>query len=229
MSTRTVSSLAALLIFHASAIAQTIVPWGDGAPGTDFIINDPAASITILRGLGQNYKFWAHDGSGTPGTGSINNITIAPGATGDFTLLIDHPTAGQPGALNWRAGDLRYPGGTCTIVGIDLAGSLVTSPGSNPPLDIFCEIVSGNIVAGSISDVGPGSPTLRKFVADSITGNITLGGMRGDIDVGTFNGSLTVGDTPTGGSTVDRDWRCGSGGAIVRRSAMRMEGASCLD
>lgn len=100
MRTRRLAIRVVALVAVATTGAQTTVSWGDAVPGTDFLINDTLRTITILRGLNQNYKFWAHAGTGTPGTGVINNITIDANATGNFSLLIDHPTTGQPGALH---------------------------------------------------------------------------------------------------------------------------------
>jgi len=94
----------------AATNADVLESWGDGASGTDFSWYPNENRLVVLHGNGLNYKFWFHDGSGEPGTGVIDNITVDPSATGDFTLLIQHPD-GYAGALNWNEGDLRYAGG----------------------------------------------------------------------------------------------------------------------
>ena len=169
------------------ADADWITEWNDNQLGVDYEIVQVAGTIRILRGGDEkNYKFYSEtfEGSGVPGV--INNITVDAGAMGDFSILIDHPDPGEFGALDWAAGDLRHANGVSTIKGIDLSGALVTSPSlfpPLPPLDIFCERVVGDINAASLSQSGAaGAPTLRKFVADEIIGNITLGAMIGDID-----------------------------------------------
>jgi hypothetical protein len=140
--------------------------------GTDYDITQPSGVITIIRGDGNTYKFYSEtsEGSGVPGV--INNITVDPNASGNFTLLIDHPTGGERGAEHWKAGDLTYSGGTCTIAGVDLSGNLCAD-GSNGA-DIVVEVVNGDINVGGHLSVS--SALDRTFTANSVTGDINLGG-----------------------------------------------------
>jgi hypothetical protein len=87
----------------------------------------------IVHGNGLNYKFWVHDGSGVPGTISIADIDVHDDATGDLTLLIQHPD-GYVGALDWNEGDLRYDNGTSTVIAVKAAGQL-GEPGKEVILD----------------------------------------------------------------------------------------------
>ncbi|MFQ5807947.1 MAG: hypothetical protein ACE5I3_15995, partial [Phycisphaerae bacterium] len=66
---------------------------GQDLGGEELYTVEQTGTITILRGNGNAYAFYAEtfQGSGEPGV--INDITVDPGATGDFTLLIDHPDA----------------------------------------------------------------------------------------------------------------------------------------
>ena len=101
----------------------------------------------------------------------------------------------KPGALHWKTGNLAYPGGTSTILGIRLAGN-ICGDGAGHHANIFCDVIDGDVtVAGTLSEVGAGAPTLRKLQANCITGDITLGGMYGDIVTGSLDGDVTVGDT----------------------------------
>lgn len=82
------------------ASADVLESWGDGTHGTDFTWFLDENRLIIHHGNDLNYRFWVHDGTLTPGTGVINNITVDPNATGDFTILIEHPD-GYAGALAW--------------------------------------------------------------------------------------------------------------------------------
>lgn len=212
MSTRQV--LIALVLtgcgVSASLADNQITSWGAGSDGVDFVVDQQAREIHILRGLAQAYKFYAEDPPGTPGTGVINNITIDAGATGDFTLLIEHPTAGQPGALHWRAGSLTYANGVCTILGIDLAGNLCSNGSSHANIIGENCIVDGDItVGGTLSQqVGTGARD-AKFQVAEIHGDITLGGMVGEIWTDVLDGNVTVGQTPSG--ATHGDFHIGSG------------------
>ena len=117
----------------------------------------------------------------------INNITVDPNASGNFTLLIDHPTGGERGAEHWKAGDLTYAGGTCTIAGVDLSGNICADGSS--AADIVVEVVTGDINVGGHLSVS--SALDRTFTANSVAGDINLGGMWGDLVVnGAFDGDL---------------------------------------
>jgi hypothetical protein len=109
------------------ASADVLESWGDGVWGTDFTWSEAEGRITIWHGNGLDYKFWVHDGSEVPGTGVINNITVHQDATGDFSILIEHPE-GYAGALDWNEGDLTYGGGTSTVTGVKVDG-LLSKPG----------------------------------------------------------------------------------------------------
>lgn len=195
-------------VMAASAQADWISSWGQGTsnpPNPDFAIDQFAGTITILRGNGNAYKFYSETSLGSGSPGSINNITIDPGATGNCTLLIDSPNTGQAGALNWRAGNLTYAGGACTVVGINLSGNLCLPRNSpNDPINVICSIINGSInVAGTLSQpVGNGVRDL-KLEATEIHGDITLGGMVGDINTGLLNGNVTIGQTPLGATHGD--------------------------
>jgi len=124
-----------IVLFSVStglAHADVLVKWGDGSQGTEWNWSPDYNTLTILRGDGNDYKFWFHDGSEVPGTGVIDNISVDPNAAGDFTLTIGYPLdpndpnspldPNTPGALDWNEGDLRYGGGTSTVLGIKVAG-----------------------------------------------------------------------------------------------------------
>jgi len=115
------------------ANADDLESWGDGSQGTEWDWIPQESRLTILRGDGNEYRFWVHDGTLTPGTGTIDNIVVNGDATGDFTLLIKHPD-GHAGALDWEQGDLRYDNGTSTVVGVKLDGAL-SDPGHAVVLD----------------------------------------------------------------------------------------------
>ncbi|MFQ5806662.1 MAG: hypothetical protein ACE5I3_09450 [Phycisphaerae bacterium] len=106
-----------------SANADVLESWGDGSQGTDWDWIPQENTLTILRGNGNDYRFWVHDGSEDPGTGVIDNITVDIDATGDFSILIEHPD-GYAGALDWNEGDLRYAGGTSTTIGAKIVKHL---------------------------------------------------------------------------------------------------------
>ncbi|MCA9245419.1 MAG: hypothetical protein KDA32_15805, partial [Phycisphaerales bacterium] len=84
------------------AWGQEIVEWSDGNSPTAPVLNvhysknDVLGTITILDGAGRDFHFFAKDANGVEGNGNIDRITIDPNATGDFTILIDHPDAGVP-------------------------------------------------------------------------------------------------------------------------------------
>lgn len=103
----------------------------------------------------------------------------------------------KPGAKDWIAGDLRYPGGTSTVLGIRLAGHLAGKYPENG--DVYCERITGDIVIDALSI------SLEKnqgLYADEINGDLHfVNGMWGDLHVGALNGDVLVGDTPQGAYT----------------------------
>ena len=126
------------------ANADVLESWGEGTPGTDFTWFPDENSLIIHHGNGLNYKFWVHDGSEEPGTGLIDNITVHQDATGDFSLLIGYPVdpndpnsavdPNEPGVLDWNQGNLEYAGGTSTVTGVKVAGTLfLAQPGAGCP------------------------------------------------------------------------------------------------
>ena len=135
--TKVVSILASLVLSASFVNADWITEWGGNAVGADFEINQNLGTILIKKGDDNTYKFYSEtfEFSGVPGV--IEDITVDPGAMGDFSILIDHPDPGKFGALDWAAGDLRHANGVSTISGIDLAGALVTSPGNQEPRPRF--------------------------------------------------------------------------------------------
>lgn len=99
--------LVVLVIASAfAARADVLMSWGDGEQGTEWDWYPDENQLTILRGDGNDYKFWFHDGSEVSGTGVIDNITVDPNAVVDFTLILMTP-AGDPGALEHRRPALR--------------------------------------------------------------------------------------------------------------------------
>lgn len=200
---RFIAAFTALTFSCAFAQADWITSWGDGVEGTDWTINQDVGTIVIRTGNGHAYKFYSETALNSGQPGSINSITIAPtGVTGDFSLLIDHQTVGQPGCRDWRAGDLRYSGGTCTITGIDVARWLLSNAAGSS--DIFCESIVGDIHVGN-SLGKDANAILKVFKADSVVGNVTLGNPDGgafaNLDFGGFQGDLTIGNTPIGART----------------------------
>jgi hypothetical protein len=171
---------------------------------THWNIVDQAGTIEILQG-GGNYRFYATDTLDPTGLGVINYISIAAGATGDFTLTIDHPTAGVRGARQWNTADLRYAGGTCTITGIDVAEALrrYNPPGPLDIEDIFAEVISGNVNIGVLAPSSAGDPLGRTIYADEIHGNINIEGFRGRIETNVLTGTFTAGDSPAGRTEGD--------------------------
>ena len=220
--TRRLICLAAFLGLAApGAYADYITSWGQGTYGTDFTIDQFAGSIEILRGSGLEYKFYSETSQGSGEPGVINNITIDDpnSLTGDFSLLIGYPLdpndpnsavdPNKPRALHWIAGDLTYDGGTSTILGIHLAGNIV---GSRADENVICDVINGDINVAGVLAVGyGGAPETRKLQANSITGDITLGGMVGDIvTTGSLDGDVEVGDTwggrTPGGFVIKSDY-----------------------
>lgn len=119
---------------------NTIVQWNSQVPGTAYAIEQGDATITILTPGGHDFKFYAVNSSGNPGSGVINNIEVLQTATGNCTLLVQH-SGGGSGAAQWKAGKLTYTGGTCTITGINVGEALLPydPPGSDPVVqNIFC-------------------------------------------------------------------------------------------
>ena len=110
MNTGKICAVAACLATVAATSAQTntIVEWS-GADPNAYTIYQPQATITIDNPGGHTFKFYAHDGSGTPGTGIINNITLDDPntATGDFSLMIADPNdPNKAGVLHWKTDSL---------------------------------------------------------------------------------------------------------------------------
>lgn len=138
---RTIAHVA-ILMLCATTYGDAIESWGDGTLGTEFTWSVENRILTILRGDGNDYKFWFHDGSEVPGTGVIDNITVDPNAVGDFTLTLLTP-AGCPGALNWNEGDLRYAGGTSTVTGVKVDGNL-----GEYPYDVHIDRLEGSLEIG---------------------------------------------------------------------------------
>ena len=110
----------------ASASADVLVSFGDGVLDTDFSWDAPHRTITIYTANGNHYKFYVHNGGGTPGTGVINEIKVHHSATGNFTLTIDDPsgTPNVAGASDWRYGYLRWNYGTSTLGQVQIANDL---------------------------------------------------------------------------------------------------------
>ena len=175
------------------AHANHIESWGQGSAGVDYAIDQFLGTVEILHGNGLEYKFYAEtsEGSGVPGV--INNITVAAGATGDFELLIDHPTSGKAGAAHWKAATLWREGDsdTWTLLGADISGNLCAD-GLGTPGNIRCEDITGDITAETL--VGNlTTDTMRNL---TITGN---GPHDGDITVWlpyphAFQESIVIGD-----------------------------------
>jgi len=175
------------------ANGDVLVSWGEGTQEVDFDWIPELNRLTIFHGNGLNYKFWVHDGSEIPGTGVIDNITVDPNAVGDFTLLIQEEYGG-PGALDWNDGDLRYDGGTSTILGLYLAGDLATED------HVYLESVSGDIyIAGKLHEDGHSQELTYDLVVDGgIDGEIYINELHGEILVpnGTVTGNITTGAVP---------------------------------
>ncbi len=107
-----------LLLGSASSLASFITSEGDGTAGIDFIINQDDDTIDILRGAGNDYQFYAETSQGSGIPDDITLIKIDSGATGDFTILIDHPDPTIAGADDLIAAELEHPNGptdTCTV------------------------------------------------------------------------------------------------------------------
>ncbi len=235
--------LVVLLACGTAAHADVLMSWGDGELGTDydwFLDN----TLVILRGDGNDYKFWVHDGSGTPGTGVINNITVDPSATGDFSILIEHET-GAPGALDWNEGDLRYAGGTSTVTAVKVAGVLAElgKAVALDRLDGSIE-VGGSIESLKIATWLSGSPPwvidvggdVREIIISShCFGGIFIGGdlrqlleigvnLLGNVRVdGNLVGDLLVqGGLPTPTASIDVEEDLGPDGTI--QIASRVDG-----
>ena len=206
--------------YVTGASADVLVSWGDGTVGTDFLWS-PTSNQLVIVNSGNDYKFWVHDGGGDPNSGVIDSITLDDpnSLTGDFSLLIGYPLdpndpnsavdPNKPRALHWIAGDLTYDGGTSTILGIRLAGNIV---GSRADENVICDVINGDINVAGVLAVGyGGAPQARKLQATSITGDITLGGMVGDIvTTGSLDGDVEVGDTwggrTPGGFVIKSDY-----------------------
>ena len=188
------------------AEADWITSWGPGTSSpTDFVIDQGLGTITIKRGNGNVFKFYSEtvQFNGIPGV--INNITVDGGASGDFSLLIQHENGGI-GASDWYKGDLTYDDGRSTLQGIHISGDLLVGD----PADLICNDIVGDIVVeGRLSPIGPGD-LQHKLSADSISGNITLGAMRGDIDTDFLGGDFTVYHDPGLGEYAPGDLRIGN-------------------
>lgn len=188
------------------AHADDLEPWGDGSQGTEWSWNFEENTLTILRGNNNDYRFWVHDGGGDPNTGVINNITVYDpnDNIGDFSLLIGYPLdpndpnsavdPNKPGALHVRAGDLRYDGGTATVLGLYLAGDLATDD------DVYFESVAGDIdIAGKLDKDGYSQEQTHDLIVnDGVAGDILVEELHGEIIVpnGTVNGDITTGAVP---------------------------------
>jgi hypothetical protein len=107
----------------APAQVNNIVQWNEEIPTNAYTIDQEAKTIRIDIPGDYTFKFYAVDETGDPGTGIINNITVHPDATGDFSILIEHPD-GYAGALDWKEGNLTYAGGVSTVTGVKVAGNL---------------------------------------------------------------------------------------------------------
>lgn len=161
----------------ALASADVLVSWGDGAEPDDYDWYPDQNRLIIYHGNSLNYKFWFHDGSGVPGTGVIDNITVDPNAVGDFTLTLETPTGG-PGALDWNAGDLRYAGGTSTVTGVMVDGNL-----GGYQKEIRIDLLQGSLeVGGDLWDV-----TIDEWLEDD-PGAISVDGDCRDLTI--------IGDSP---------------------------------
>ena len=118
----------------SNAFSGWITSWGNGSDGTEFSILQQPGTITILKGDDNEYKFYSETSQGSGVEGVINNITVADGVTGNFTVLIDHPTAGEHGASHWQNASFRNEGDgyTWTLVGADISGNLAANAAGTP-------------------------------------------------------------------------------------------------
>jgi hypothetical protein len=93
-------------IFGNCAHANWITSWGDGDPADEWSIDQDQGTIIILKGDDNEYKFYSETYQNSGVEGVINNITVAAGATGNFTLLIaneDPSIPGRGGTVESRA------------------------------------------------------------------------------------------------------------------------------
>lgn len=151
-----------------SAWGNWITSWGDGDENTDYVIQQQYGTIEILRGNGNDYAFYAETYEGSGVAGVINNITVAVGATGDFTLLIANEDPAEVGASHWKAANLRRDGDgyTWTLLGADLSGNLAADANGTPG-DIICEEITDDITAATLV----GNISAHRLQNVTITGN----------------------------------------------------------
>jgi hypothetical protein len=188
--------------YYEEGVHYTILTSG----GNDYavLINEGSDSDHI-------WKFEAYD-SETDDPGYIDYIRIDPTDTvGHIKLSIVGAPGHTYGADDVKEIDLlTNADDTTEIVDITILGDLATDG------DVSCDNITGNIdVGGNITTGGDvicdsitgdidvdgtldecGLP-VHKLQANSVTGDIDLGGLWGDIDVGSL-ANLTVGDTPGG-------------------------------
>ena len=204
----------------STASADVLESWGAGTLGTDYDWFPIDNQLVILHGSGNDYKFWVHDGTGTPGTGVINNITVDPNATGDFSIQIEHPS-GAAGALDWNEGNLTYAGGVSTVMNVRVAGQLGQS-GKTLVLDQ----AAGGLYAGDAGKIAIHSGTAVYIDIDgSLYGLDIYGPLSGNVIVGGYlTGALRVyGDcqgwiephTVTGSLVIDGEMTSGSRLAVT--------------
>jgi hypothetical protein len=163
-----VCAIVFLAIFGNCAHANWITSWGDGDPADEWSIDQDQGTILILKGDGNDYKFYAETFQNSGVEGVINNITVAVGATGDFTLTIANSDPTKPGASHWQAANLRRDGDgyTWSLVGAELSGNLAADANGTPG-DIICEEITDDITAATlVGDIS--SHSLQNL---TITGN----------------------------------------------------------
>ena len=200
---------AAFCLEFSSRADNQIVQWGN-APPAAYTIDQFNATVRINQGAGYIFKFYAVDG-GNPGL--INNIYVDAGAAGNFQIWIQHPNSPFIGAGHLRQCDLQYPGGTSTLRGMTLSGSL----GQGGPVRL--ESVDGPITVGyggqghllhtlvvqqwnntygtaGLSVTGNVPAGADVWVYSSMPGNIWIGGnLAAEMNItgGHMTGSTTIG------------------------------------
>jgi hypothetical protein len=211
--TRAFTAMFLLGSLAISVRGNWITSWGDGVENTDYIIWQNAATIEILRGDGNDYAFYAETYEGSGVEGVINNITVAVGATGDFTLTIANSDPAKPGASHWQAANLRRDGDgyTWSLAGAELSGNLAADA-SGTPGDIICEEITDDITAVTLAgDIS--AHTLQNL---TITGNgprergavgeddVVLGGQHDQLGVDALHALGHLGDRPSGQALRDQ-------------------------
>lgn len=134
--------------------------WGHRILGQDYRWRDAEREIVIVRGNGLNYEFWVHDGSGVPATIGIHNIDVDDNATGDFTIEIRHPD-GRPGALHLEGADLSCPGGTSSVLAMNIASNFAFENRTVVLENVSGPVFAAGVIVGSLRILGTLSGTFR--------------------------------------------------------------------